>query len=95
MVEKIVITDENFYVLYSLKSSLLDNLNLISSLFWMGKTIFYTKGNNIFYFYPFDSLEQKVFTSDQCNILLNGLFSDRIIYSAKTDSQKEEKLLNV
>jgi hypothetical protein len=82
MVEKIVITDENLLILYTLKFSLLENLNIISSVFWMGKTLFYTKGNSIVYYYPFDSIEQKIFTSDQTNLTLNGLFSDRIIYTA-------------
>ena len=84
MVEKIIITDENLTILYSLKSSLLENLNLISSVFWMGKTLFYSKGNNITYYYPFDSIEQKIFSSDQTNLILNGLLSDRIMYSARS-----------
>ncbi len=82
MVEKIVITDENLLILYTLKFSLLENLNIISSVFWMGKTLFYTKGNSIVYYYPFDSIEQKIFTSDQTNLTLNGLFSDRIMYTS-------------
>ena len=82
MVEKIVITDESLIILYTLKSSLLENLNIISSVFWMGKSLFYTKGNNIVYYYPFDSIEQKIFSSDHRNIILNGLFADRIMYSA-------------
>lgn len=83
MIEKIVITDEEMKIIYSFKTSLLENPNIISSLFWIGKTLIYSKGNSIYYFYGEDNLNQKIFSSAQPNLNISGILADRYILVAK------------
>ncbi len=87
MIEKIVITDEDMKILYSLKSGLLENPNIISSLFWIGKTLLYSKGSSIHYFYGEDNINQKVFSSGQPNINISGILSDRYVLVAKVSDK--------
>lgn len=89
MIEKIVITDENMRILYSFKISLLENPNIISSLFWVGKTLFYSKGSSIHYFYGEDYINQKVFSSDQPNTIISGVLADRYILVSKVFGSKD------
>ena len=87
MIEKIVVTDEEMKIIYSLKSSLLDNPNIISSLFWIGKTLFYSKGSSIHYFYGEDTINQKVFSSAQPNVNISGVLADRyVLVSRNSDN---------
>lgn len=87
MIEKIVITDEEMKILYSLKSSLLENPNIISSMFWIGKTLFYSKGSSIHYFYGEDNINQKIFSSGQPNINISGILADRYILVSKVSDK--------
>jgi hypothetical protein len=89
MIEKIVITDENMRPLFSYKIGLLENPNIISSLFWVGKTLFYTKGNSLSYFYGEDSTHQKIFSSDHPNSTISGVLSDRVILITKAFNSKD------
>jgi hypothetical protein len=89
MIEKIVITDENLRILYMYKIGLLENPNIVSSLFWIGRTIFYTKGSSINYFYGEDGIHQKVFSSDQSNAIISGILSDRYILVSKIHASKD------
>ena len=90
MIEKIVILDEEMKILHSLKINLIENPNIISSLFWIGKTLFYSKGSSIHYFYGEDNINQKVFSSGQANTNIAGILSDRFILVSKPP----EKILN-
>ena len=85
MIEKIVITDEKLEPLFYNKISLLDSLDIISSVNWLGETLLYTRGRFIYYFYPFEEIDQKVFTSDQNVLCISGVVSDRIFLTAKND----------
>jgi WD40 repeat protein len=89
MIEKIVITDENLRILYMYKISLLENPNIVSSLYWIGRTLFYTKGSSINYFYGEDGIHQKVFSSDQSNAIISGILSDRYILVSKIHASKD------
>jgi hypothetical protein len=95
MIEKIVITDENLKILYSFKISLQENPNIISSLYFIGKTLFYSKGNSINYFYGEDNIHQKVFSSDQPNTIISGILCDRyILVSKASGSAKDSSPVN-
>jgi hypothetical protein len=89
MIEKIVITDEDLRILHFYKIGLLENPNIISSLYWIGKTLFYTKGSAINYFYGDDNLHQKIFSSDQSNTIISGILSDRYILVSKLHGSKD------
>ena len=83
MIEKIVITNKKLEPLFSNKISLLDSLDIISSIFWLGETLLYTRGKFVYYFYPFQEIEQKVFTSDQNSLTIAGVVSDRLFLICK------------
>ena len=89
MIEKIVITNEKLEPLFFNKISLLDSLDIISSVFWLGETIIYTRVKYVYYFYPLEEIEQKVFTSDQNVLSLSGVISDRLIMANKNDFNSE------
>jgi hypothetical protein len=91
MIEKIVITDDKMRILYSYKINLLENTNIISSLFWLGKTLIYSKGSSINYFYGEDGIHQKIFTCDTDNTVISGLLSDRFLLVSKVMGIKESK----
>jgi hypothetical protein len=87
MIEKIVVTDEEMKIIYSLKSCLLDNPNIISSLFWIGRTLLYSKGSSIHYFYGEDTINQKIFSSAQPNVNITGVLADRcVLVSRNSDN---------
>ena len=54
-----------------------------------GKTLFYTKGSSISYFYGEDNLNQKIFSSDQSNTIISGILSDRYILISKLHGSKD------
>lgn len=89
MIEKIIITDENFRVLFSLKFNLLENPNIISSLFFIGETLFYIRGNNILYFNGEDNMNQRIFSTDQPNSIITAILADRFILAAKLLNSKD------
>ena len=89
MIEKIIITDENLRILYFLKFNLLENPNIISSLFFIGQTLFYNRGNNIFYFNGEENLNQRVFSTDQPNSIISAILCDRYILTAKLINSKD------
>lgn len=89
MIEKIIITDENLRVLYSLKFNLLENPNIISSLFFIGETLFYNRGNNILYFNGEDNLNQRIFSTDQPNSIITSILADRYVLAAKLINSKD------
>lgn len=89
MIEKIVLTDENLRILHSIKFNLLENPNIISSLYFIGETLFYNRGNNLFYFNPQENINQRIFTTDQPNSIISGLLSDRCILASKLIQHKD------
>jgi len=89
MIEKIIITDENFRILYSLKFNLLENPNIISSLFFIGQTLFYNRGYNILYFNGEENLNQRIFSTDQPNSIISAILADRYVLAAKLINSKD------
>lgn len=89
MIEKIIITDENFRILYSLKFNLVENPNIISSLFFVGETLFYNRGCNILYFNGDDNLNQRIFSTDQPNSIITAVLADRYVLAAKLLNSKD------
>lgn len=89
MIEKMIITDENLKIIYSLKFNLLENPNIISSLFFIGETLFYNRGNNIFYLNGEENLNQRIFTTDQPNSMISAILSDRYVLASKLLNSKD------
>lgn len=83
MIEKVLICNHNLVPVYQIKITLLENPNIISSLYWVGKTLIYTRGNDVCYYYPNDNLNYKLFTNDQCHTQVAGVMSDRFILISK------------
>jgi hypothetical protein len=95
MIEKIIILDENMRMLYSFKLGLLEHPNIISSMFFLGKTLLYSLGNNIYYFYGDDDINQKVFSCDFINPVISGVMSDRYILTNKTEGNNNNIIVNL
>lgn len=89
MIEKIIVTDENFRIMYSLKFSLLENPNIISSLFFISETLFYNRGCNILYFNGEENLNQRIFSTDQPNSIITAVLADRYVLAAKLLNSKD------
>lgn len=89
MIEKIVLTDENLRILHSIKFNLLENPNIISSLYFIGETLFYNRGNNLFYFNAQENINQRIFSTDQPNSMISGILSDRCILASKLIQHKD------
>ena len=70
MIEKIVITDENLRILHSIKFNLLENPNIISSLYFVGETLFYNRGMNLFYFNAQVNINQRIFSPPHPNSII-------------------------
>ena len=79
MIEKIIFLDENMHTISSFKIPLLNNLYLINSLYFIGNTLLYSKGNSLSYYYIKDNINQKIFTNCFNNFYISGILSDRFI----------------
>ena len=90
MIEKIVILNENMKIISTFKTSLNDNPNLISSLFFIGKTLIYSKGNNIMYYYWDENINQKIFTNNRPTTFISGVLSDRFILTSQNNKDNIE-----
>lgn len=93
MIEKIIITDEKMKILYTYKTALHENPNIISSLFWIGKTLIYTKGNSICYFYGDDNINQKIFTNSRPSTYIAGVLPDRFLLVSKSGKEIDNVVL--
>ena len=93
MIEKIVITDDKMKPLYTFKTSLNENPNLISSMFWIGKTLLYAKGNSINYFYGDDNINQKLFTNNRGCTFIAGVLPDRFILVSRSGKEIDNVVL--
>jgi hypothetical protein len=89
MIEKIVLTDENLRILYSIKFNLLENPNIASSLYFIGETLFYNRGKDIFYFNAQENINQRIFSTDQPNSIISGILADRYILASKLIQHKD------
>ena len=58
-----------------------ENPFLISILFFLDSTLIYSKGNIIYYYYPKDNINQKIFCNNPTPIYISGLLSNIFIYS--------------
>ena len=79
MIDKINFFDIDMKFISSIKLQLKDNPFLISSLFFLDSTLIYSKGNTIYYYYPKDNINQKIFSNNRSPICISGLISDRFI----------------
>ena len=93
MIEKIVILNDKMKVISTYKTSLNDNPNLISSLFFIGKTLIYSKGNNIIYYYWDDNINQKIFTNNRPTTFISGVLSDRFILTSQNNKDNIESAI--
>ena len=57
-------------------------------MFWIGKTLIYSQGNKVYYFYGDDNINQKIFTNSRSNTFVAGILSDRFILVSKPDSDE-------
>ena len=95
MIEKILICNHELTPLFKVKIALLENPNIISSMYWVGKTLIYTRGNDIYYYYPQDNILNKIFTNDQTHTIVSGITPDRFILSNKIWGSKELVTISV
>lgn len=95
MIEKIIICNMEIVPLYKIKISLLENPNIISSQYWVGKTLLFTRGNNIYYYYPRDNIVNKIFTNNQTHTIISGILCDRMLLSNKIWGSNEVNNISV
>ena len=79
MIDKINFFDIDMKFVSSVKLQLKENPFLISSLFFLDSTIIYSKGNIIYYYYPKDNINQKIFSNNRTPTIISGILSDRFI----------------
>ena len=79
MIDKISLFDKDMKKTSVIKLHLKENPFLTSSIFFIENTLVYSKGNNIYYFYPPDSTNQKICTNIRTPIFISGILSDRYI----------------
>jgi hypothetical protein len=79
MIDKISLFDMDMKFISSIKLHLKENPSLISSLFFLDSTLIYSKGQNIYYYYPKDDINQKIFSNSRFPTFISGILSDRFI----------------
>ena len=79
MIDKINLFDIDMKLTSSIKLQLKENPFLISSLFFLDSTLIYSKGNIIYYFYPKDNINQKIFSNNRNPTYISGILSNRFI----------------
>ena len=79
MIDKINLYDMDMKYISSIKLYLKENPSLISSLFFLDSTLIYSKGHNIYYYYPKDDINQKIFSNSRFPTFVSGILSDRFI----------------
>ena len=79
MIDKINFFDIDMKFILSIKLQLKENPYLISSLFFLDSTLIYSKGNTIYYYYPIDGINQKIFSNNRNPTYVSGILSDRFI----------------
>ena len=79
MIDKINFFDVDMKFISSIKLQLKENPFLISSLFFLDSTLIYSKGSIIYYYYPKDNINQKIFSNSRTPTFVSGLLSDRFI----------------
>ena len=79
MIDKINLYDMDMKFISSIKLHLKENPSLISSLFFLDSTLIYSKGQNIYYYYPKDDINQKIFSNSRFPTFISGILSDRFI----------------
>ena len=79
MIDKINFFNIDMKFVSSVKLQLKENPFLISSLFFLDSTLIYSKGNIIYYYYPKDNINQKIFSNNRSPTYVSGILSDRFI----------------
>ena len=79
MIDKINFFDTDMKFISSVRLQLKQNPFLISSLFFFDSTLIYSKGSTIYYYYPKDNINQKIFSNNRNPTYVSGILSDRFI----------------
>ena len=79
MIDKINFFNIDMKFILSVRLQLKENPFLISSLFFLDSTLIYSKGNIIYYYYPKDNINQKIFSNNRSPTYVSGILSDRFI----------------
>lgn len=95
MIEKIVICNYQLEQLYVIKIPLIESPNIICSMYWIGTTLLYSKGNSIYYYYPNDNICQKIFTNDKPHTVISGVLADRLILVNKLWGSKKIESVSI
>ena len=85
LLDKLNLYNRDLQLVASLKINLIENPTIISSLFFMDCTIIYTRGNSVFYYYPYDNTNQLIFKTDKKPTTICGVLSDRFIFVSNTN----------
>ena len=64
MLDKIKIYSKDMQLIDCYKFDMLENPNITSSLYFLGNTLIYSRGSKIYYYYPYDKVNQLIFTNN-------------------------------
>ena len=79
LLDKINIYDHEMKLISHLKFNMLENPYIVSSLYFLDCTLIYSKGSKIYYFYPYDNINQLIFTNNRSPCFISGILTDRFI----------------
>ena len=79
MLDKINIYNLEMKLISYLKFNMLENPYITSSLCFLDCTLIYSRGSKIYYFYPYDNINQLIFTNNRSPFFISGILTDRFI----------------
>ena len=94
MIDKINFFNIDMKFISSVRLQLKEIPFLISSLFFLDSTLIYSKGNIIYYYYPKDNINQKLFSNNRNPTYVSGILSDRFLLVSRgtNDNIKSSEL---
>ena len=79
MLDKINIYNKEMKLISYLKFNMSENPYITSSLYFLDCTLIYSRGEKIYYFYPYDNINQLIFTNNRSPCIISGVLTDRFI----------------
>ena len=79
LLDKINIYNREMKLISNLKFDMMINPYITSSLYFLDCTLIYSRGSKIYYFYPYDNINQLIFTNIRSPCIISGVLPDRFI----------------
>ena len=86
MIDKINIYNQEMKNICSLKFNFRESPYIVSSLFFLDCTLIYSKNDSIYYFYPYDNINQLIIRNNRKPIYISGILPDRFLLVSQTSN---------